>query len=177
MIDTPLNPDIFRERLRDLYARYHGFVRHACRRYVQNRDDADDLAQEVLMKAARGWEGFRGTSEASTWLYRVAANHCADHLRRRRRQRNLLILYAHHREQGEPPFPADNANELSSALADMLEKLRAALDGSDRRIAYLRFEAGLKHDHIARVTGLSRTGVTKRLIRIQKKAALLWQGG
>ena len=54
MIESSLGPDMFRERLRDLYAHHHGFVRQACWRYVQNDEDADDLAHEVLLKAAHG---------------------------------------------------------------------------------------------------------------------------
>jgi RNA polymerase sigma-70 factor (ECF subfamily) len=173
MMENPLNPDIFRERLRDLYARHHGFVRRACRRYVQNPEDADDLAQEVLVKAAQGWERFQGGCEPSTWLYRVAANHCADHLRARRRQGNLLRLYAD-TPDGNDPGP--ETEELPPGLAGMLETLRAGLGCHDRHIAYLRFEAGMKHGDIARIVGMSRAGVTKRLLRIRKKAAKLWYG-
>jgi RNA polymerase sigma-70 factor (ECF subfamily) len=174
MAETPLNPDIFRERLRDLYTRYHGFVRHACRRYVQNRDDADDLAQEVLVKAARGWERFGGGCATSTWIYQVAANHCADHLRRRRRQGNLMRLYAAAQSR---PVPETATEDLAAAVARMLEGLRAGLGSHDRHIAYLRFELGLKQENIARVIGIPRAGVAKRLIRIRKKAEVLWRAG
>jgi RNA polymerase sigma-70 factor (ECF subfamily) len=171
MLEATLYPDIFRERLRDLCKRYHGLVRRACRRYVQHRDDADDLTQEVLVKAARGWDTFTGDCERSTWLYKVAANHCADHLRWRKRQHNLMRLYAADRD---PPHPAVETGDVLSGATDVLEDLRSGLGCQDRHIVYLRFDVGMKRDGIARITGLSRASVTRRLVKIQERAARLW---
>jgi RNA polymerase sigma-70 factor (ECF subfamily) len=173
MIETPPTSDIFRERLRDLYVRYHGFVRRACNRYVQNPDDADDLAQEVLVKAAHGWEAFTGACQPSTWLYRVAVNHCADHLRGLRRRRDALRLYAAGLETEAPPV----APERSPDAAQLLEDLGARLCARDRRIVYLRFQAGLKREGIARITGVSSVAIGKRLLVIRERAARLWRVG
>lgn len=174
MIETPLTPDIFRERLRELYVRYHGFVWRVCKRYVQNPDDADDLAHDVILKATRGWGDFAGSCDPATWLYRVAANHCLDHLRQCHRRERLLEAAAadatrHHSGNG--------MEELVPRMARVLETLRTSLGTCDQRLVSLRFERGLKQEHIARLTGISRVSIAKRLLKIQERAARLWEAG
>jgi RNA polymerase sigma-70 factor (ECF subfamily) len=174
-----MSSDIFRERLRDLCLRHHGFVRRTCIRYVQNPHDADDLAQEVLLKAARAWDGFLGDCAAPTWLYRVAANHCADHLRRHRRRHSLLRLHAAELVRENPLEDASHLEPLgheghAPALRRVLDALRSGLEGADRHIAYLRFEAGFRQRRIARVTGLTRAGVAGRLRKIRDRAERLY---
>lgn len=177
MNDTALNPDIFRERLRELYARHHGLVWRICRRYVQNRDDADDLAQDVLLKAAHAWEDFGGRSAVTTWLHRVAVNHCADHHRALRRRRDLLTRFdGDAPDSGEPLDAVDDAaEEFRKTGIRLWRALQESLDGADRDLVRLRFELGMRQEGIARLMGLTRGGVSKRLARIRARASLLWR--
>ncbi len=173
---------MIRNGLQELYARHHGFVWRVCWRYVQNRADADDLAHDVLVKAARGWTRFTGECAVTSWLYRVAVNHCCDHLRKNR-------LHADARERaglvpGAGTWPCgavvsgegaggagDDARDVA---AEVLEALRGTLQGPERHIVYLRFDVGLPQQGIARITGLPRAVVRRRLARILHRAALLF---
>src|SRR5215475_10753031 len=65
-----------REAFDELVLRYQRDVYRLCYRYVNNHEDANDLAQEVFLKAYRAIGGFRGDSSFSTWLYRIAVNTC-----------------------------------------------------------------------------------------------------
>ena len=56
--------------------RYQRDVYRLCYRYVNNHEDANDLAQEAFLKAWRAISRFRGESSFSTWLYRIAVNAC-----------------------------------------------------------------------------------------------------
>src|SRR5579884_2032956 len=60
----------------EIFERYHGRVVSWCRRVVKNRDTANDLAQEVFLKAYRHRASFRGEARFSTWLYSITRNHC-----------------------------------------------------------------------------------------------------
>src|ERR1700730_9450773 len=51
---------------------------------VSNREQAEDLSQEIFVKAYFALESFEGHSSFYTWLYRVASNHCLDYLRKNR---------------------------------------------------------------------------------------------
>jgi RNA polymerase sigma-70 factor, ECF subfamily len=65
-----------REAFDRLVERYQRAVYRLCYRYVNNHDDANDMAQEVFLKAYRALGRFRGDSTFSTWLYRIAVNTC-----------------------------------------------------------------------------------------------------
>ena len=60
-------------------------VYHLALRQLGNREDAEDAAQEVFLKAYTSLAGFRGDSKLSVWLYRITNNVCIDFLRRRAR--------------------------------------------------------------------------------------------
>jgi RNA polymerase sigma-70 factor, ECF subfamily len=66
----------------DLVRRYRRELHVYCYRMLGSFDEAEDHVQEVLLRAWRSREGFRGQSSVRTWLYRVAANACLDTLRR-----------------------------------------------------------------------------------------------
>jgi RNA polymerase sigma-70 factor (ECF subfamily) len=65
-----------REAFDRLVLRYQRDVYRLCYRYVNNHEDANDLAQEVFLRAWRAIPRFRGESAVSTWLYRIAVNAC-----------------------------------------------------------------------------------------------------
>ena len=69
----------------ELVARYQDSVYGMALRFVGGRGDAEDVAQEVFLRAYRGLEGFKGNAKLSTWLYRITFNLCADWLRRNKR--------------------------------------------------------------------------------------------
>jgi len=65
-----------REAFDRLVQRYQRDVYRLCYRYLNNHEDADDVAQEVFLRAYRAIGRFRGESAFSTWLYRIAVNAC-----------------------------------------------------------------------------------------------------
>jgi RNA polymerase sigma-70 factor (ECF subfamily) len=146
------------------------FVRRTCLRYVQNRDEANDLAQEVLIKVACGTTGFSGESRPATWLYRVACNHCLDHLRREKRLRGWAETYAAEKRAEEGA--GDEDREARSRR--VLERLRSASGEADRHLIYLRFDLDLSQTGIAEILGISRPAVGQRLRRLCARAAELW---
>ncbi len=64
-------------------------VRNTCFRFVKNRDDADDLAQDVFVQVFESLSHFREESELSTWIYRIAVNKSLDFLRKMKRKRRF----------------------------------------------------------------------------------------
>src|SRR5262250_3224411 len=60
----------------EIMVRYERQIYRVCYRFVENRDDAMDLAQEVFIKAFEHLATFRRESSLQTWLYRLAMNHC-----------------------------------------------------------------------------------------------------
>ena len=99
-----------REAFDRLVERYQRDVYRLCYRYVNNHHDANDMAQEVFLKAYRAIGRFRGDSAFSTWLYRIAVNTCLNF-----------------RSSRKPP-----GEELSDALPDRAPGALAAVEGEQR---------------------------------------------
>ncbi|MEO6095109.1 MAG: RNA polymerase sigma factor [Fibrobacteria bacterium] len=163
-ITKTLDHDAFR----NVYESYYQLVQRVCYRYTKNRDEADDLSQEIFLKVHGSFSGFEGNSQPSTWLYRVATNHCLDHLRWKKRQTELLAGYGDDLAFSRvPEASADNpAKRLFRRLLD-------GMDEANRQVVFLRFEVGLTHEEIAEICGVSRVAITKRLAKFQTKVAAL----
>lgn len=147
----------------ELYTQYHTYVSRICFRYVKNQEDAEDLTQEIFIKLMDRLETFEGTAQMSTWLYRVAANHCLDALRRKKRYGQCVEEAALlEMNEGEDVFAEKSEYRL-------VEKVMEATSDSDRHLIYLHFQAGLTHHEIAEMEGVSRVAVTKRLARAQER--------
>lgn len=111
--------------LDELFEPYVGMVRGMIYPMVLNDADADDLTQEIFIRAARGLARFRGHSRFSTWLYRVAMNAVHSFLRKRG-SRPVVNGEA----ADDPPGPAKDrpdrslmASELDAAIARALDEL------------------------------------------------------
>src|SRR5215831_18752014 len=70
----------------ELMIRYERQIYRVCYRFVDNREDAMDLAQEVFIKAFEHLPSFRKESSLKTWLYRIAMNHCINHVKKNARE-------------------------------------------------------------------------------------------
>jgi RNA polymerase sigma-70 factor (ECF subfamily) len=70
------------EAFAEMHRRYQGRVLSWCRRLTHNREGANDLAQEVFLRAFRYRHTFRGDSSLSTWLYVISRNYCMNVLKR-----------------------------------------------------------------------------------------------
>ncbi len=123
------------------YERYFGPVYRYALAATGKREDAEDVASEVFVKALRGIGGFRFSDDArpvTAWLFRIARNEVADHFRRTRRRIPALSLEA---QQTEPSgrFDPLETKDLVMDLADALRQLPAA----QREAILLRLAGGL----------------------------------
>lgn len=143
-----------REAFDLLVARYQKPIYRLCYRYVNNHDDANDLAQEVFLKAWRAIGRFRGDSAFSTWLYRIAVNACLNFRALRRPATSELP------ESLVDPRPGasaavereDEAGRVRAAVRRLPQKQRATL--------ILKVFHELTHEEVAQVLG-STVGTVK----------------
>nr|WP_256372345.1 RNA polymerase sigma factor [Chlorobaculum sp. 24CR] len=76
----------------EIVAEHQEMVVNTCYRFVFNREDAEDLAQEVFIEVYRSLDKFREESKLSTWIYRIAVTKSLDHLRRLKRKKRFSSL-------------------------------------------------------------------------------------
>ncbi len=121
-----------------------------------DRADADDLTQEVYLRALPALDRFRGDASARTWILRIARNTCADHVRSRVRRRSLL-------ERLRP----DDRDELGPDPAGgvELDRLVAALDVDRREVFVLTQLLGCSYQEAAEIVGVPVGTVRSRVAR------------
>mgnify|MGYP003113224927 FL=1 len=141
---------------RDLSARLLPRVMGQAVRMLQDRAEAEDVAQEAMMrlwKIAPDWR--QGEAQVSTWLYRVVANLCTDRLRRRKRGGVGLDQIAE---------PADTAPGAAAVIQDetrlrALSDALAQLPDRQAQAVALRHLEGLSNPEIAAIMDISPRAV------------------
>jgi RNA polymerase sigma-70 factor (ECF subfamily) len=156
------------EAYAELVQNYQSKVYNMALSFTGNRESADDLAQEIFLKAYLALPRFRFGSAFGTWLYRIAVNHAKDFLRKRVKVREVSL---------------DTIGELaaSDASAEMMEMEREderrrglvrshleSLPAKYRIVLTLRDVQGLPYDEIARILSISPGTLDSRLHRGRK---------
>ncbi len=152
-----------------LVRRHRDRVVANCRFLTSQPDQAEDLAQEVFVKAYFGLARFRGGSSFRTWVQRIKVNHCLDHLKA---QRGRVFVDVEAQEvAGAPELSVPPAAERDLIRAENYERLARAIDAlpDTLRIALtLRDLDGLAYEEIARTLGLGLSAAKMRVLRARR---------
>ncbi|MCU0243314.1 MAG: sigma-70 family RNA polymerase sigma factor, partial [Acidobacteria bacterium] len=157
------------EAYEELVTRYQSKVYSMALSFTRNREAADDLAQEVFLKAYLALPKFHGKSEFGTWLYRISINHIRDYLRKKGRAKEVSLddvaeVAFSDREQAER---AEMEKE-TEARRTLVQKFVQGLPEKYRIILTLRDIQGLPYEDISRVLRLSPGTVDSRLHRARR---------
>jgi RNA polymerase sigma-70 factor (ECF subfamily) len=167
----------FRSGDRDAFAKlvqkYQSRVLTLATRILDNRSEAEDVAQDIFVKVFQSLHEFRGASRFSTWLYRITVNHCLNYIRRRARQQQTLV--AAEPEEWMQESPTSNPHrtlEQKERWALVQAKLQV-LSPEYRTILLLRDFEGLSYEEIADVLQLESGTVKSRLHRARTELKAL----
>jgi len=115
----------------ELVTRHQSWVLKLAYRYTRDRQDAEELAQEIFFKAWRHAGSFRGESAFSTWLYRLAVNACLNQRQRKKTRPDHLPLTGEHAADsagaGDELVTSERELRLKSALDSLPARQRLAL--------------------------------------------------
>jgi len=158
------------EAFAELVRKYHSWVIALCSSVLRDRTLAEDAAQEVFLKAYQSLPEFRGASSFSTWLYRIASNHCLDLLRglARRRTESWDALLELEGEGIQRLLAAPADEERSREDADLARRVLTCLSPEYRLILTLREIQGLTYQEIAAALDCSLDAVKARLRRARR---------
>jgi len=148
-------------RFTQLIKDHEGIIYKISRAYCDRAEDQKDLYQDIVLQLWKGFDGFRGDSKASTWMYRVALNTAFTFLRKEKRKGHKVALSDIHIVY-EPHDPI-----LENRIKEMYTQIRA-LSTVEKGIMLLLLE-GKKYEEIAEVIGISRTAVGTRISRVKEK--------
>ena len=163
---------------RELVDRHSDSVVNLVTRYLGNRTDAEDLAQEVFLKVYRARKRYEPTAKFSTWLYRVAVNACLNEVRNRKNRPTFGAASLHADASGPGPSLEDGAGRSPHEAAEASElhaRVRLAVDGlpERQRLALLlnKFH-GLGYEELASTLELSIPAVKSLLVRARENVRL-----
>lgn len=166
-----------------LYEQYKRPIHAYIYRLLGSQEDADDLTQEVFIRAFVSWNDLYDHSNLSPWLYRIATNLCVDQLRRRQRISWWPLARRHGEnaqfergsEEEAPYLPVD-----SGGIPEVFERdhIRLALAGMPEEYAIvlvLSAAQGVPYQDIARIVGISANAAATRISRAKRMFAEQYQ--
>jgi RNA polymerase sigma-70 factor (ECF subfamily) len=156
---------------------YGKFVAGLCLKYMLNREESIDAAQEVFSAVYANIGSFGFKSKFSTWLYRLTVNHCINRLKQLKR-RNSFFMEKHSAETGEPlelaEFVADNKKmtdeemELKETGKIIINEL-GRFSETDRSIIILSDMEGLSCREIGKILDIPEGSVRSGASRTRRK--------
>lgn len=153
----------------ELVKRYQNFVFTICIRYTSSREDAEEIAQDIFVKAYRCLADFRGDSKFSTWLYTIVNTSCITFLRKKKLETKSL--------DDERVFAvADNLDggmranqvEQKSRIA-MVNQAIQLLSTDDAKIITLFYKGEQSLDEIGTILGIDPNTVKVKLHRARQR--------
>ncbi len=155
----------------DAFARlvrhHQGRVLDLAYRFSRNRQDAEELAQEIFLRVWRYAGSFRGEAAFGTWLYRLAVNVCLNHRLRKKTRPEPLPLTADLESGAEAAEAGSEARQRENLLTLAMASLPAR-----QKMALVLASFGEKsYEEIAAVMGVSLPAVESLLFRARKNLA------
>lgn len=153
----------------ELIARYQVQVYHFSRRLLGSAEGAQDITQDVFIKAFLALDTWRPDAAFPAWLLRIARNACLDVLRSQQRQ--PLTSFESQAEQLTARSPNPEQHAIQAQRLDQLEDALLKLSVEHREVLILRDIEGFSYQEIAGLLGINTGTVRSRLSR--GRAALM----
>ena len=152
-----------------LVNRYQSYVFTLALRFTKNREDAEEISQDIFVKAYRALADFKGTSKFSTWLYTIVNNTCITFLRKKRLQTHSL--------DNEGVFEVADSQDsgLRANLVEQKSKVAMVnnainlLNTDDAEIITLFYKSEQSLEEIAQILGLETNTAKVRLHRARTR--------
>jgi RNA polymerase sigma factor (sigma-70 family) len=154
---------------------YQQKVFHTCISFVPNKEDAEDIAQEVFLEVYKSIGKFKGNSKLSTWIYKICTNKCLEFIRKKNAKKRLVFMQ---RILGNE-IPLDKTNFFTEfnhpgILLEHKEQSETiylainTLPESQKTVFTLAKLDGKTYQEIAEITGKSVSSVESIMFRAKK---------
>jgi RNA polymerase sigma-70 factor, ECF subfamily len=159
---------------REIVERYQAKVFSIIYGILRNRNDAEDIAQQVFSKIYFSIKNFDFRSSLLTWIYKITVNECYDYLRKKRVRK---LVY-------ESDFSADDSQRMQSsepatdqapavdrrlAQQDLILKLLQKISEEDRSLILLKEVEGHSVEELSAMTGMNENTIKVKLFRARQK--------
>lgn len=160
----------------DLYREYAPAIFRFCRRALPTREDAEDATMEIFGdKLRRGLSQYDPSRSFSAWLYRVAANHCWDILRRRKIRQDKETEDVESVPL-EHPDPSQLDRMIEQSTSEEVRKALGKMGTRARMALVMRYYSDMSYDEIADALGVRRQFVGVVLLRARHELRQALEG-
>ncbi|MCS7025210.1 MAG: sigma-70 family RNA polymerase sigma factor [Bryobacteraceae bacterium] len=171
---------------REIVERYQAKVYSIIYGILRNRNDAEDIAQQVFSKVYFSIGSFDSRSSLLTWIYKITVNECYDYLRKKRVRK---LVYesdfseedTRRMENSEAVTATEAAVDDTLARRDLAIKLLEKLSEEDRQLILLKEVDGHSVEELAQMTGMNENTIKVKLFRARQKlfkaSQRLFRGG
>lgn len=166
-----------------LYEQFRRPIHSYTYRLLGNQEDADDITQEVFVRACSSWNGLYEREHLSAWLYRIATNLCVDLLRKRKRVSWWPLSNRYHNDENAEDllnddisyFLADSGGIPEIAEREVIRMTLATMPQEYAIALILSAAQGVPYQEIAEIVGVSPNAAATRISRAKKMFAEQYQ--
>jgi RNA polymerase sigma-70 factor (ECF subfamily) len=166
-----------------LYEQFRRPIHAYVYRLLGNQEDADDITQEVFVRACSSWNGLYERERLSPWLYRIATNLCVDQLRRRKRISWWPLSLRFRKNDPDEEMESEDTSLLladSGGIPEIAERehIRLTLMSMPEDYAVvlvLSAAQGVPYQEIAAILGISPNAAATRISRAKRMFAEKYQ--
>ena len=161
-----------KELLEILYVRYSARIYYKCLGIIRNKETAQDLAHDIMIKVFLKLDKYRGTSDFSLWVHSITYNHCMDYINKSKR-----FQYEDFDARAYEHVSTEEIELENKILADLqlsqLEALLEELKPQDKLILMMRYQDSMSVKQVAKTLAISESAVKMRLKRSRDRLAEL----
>ena len=165
-IERVINGDI--PAYASLVEKHKNLVFSIAMKILNNREDAEEIAQDTFLKAYNSLKSFEKKSKFSTWLYRIAYNGAVS--KKRKKKLDVVEIDDHIMFNYSTDEISHNVNQLNETVqTQLIEKALSKIPKEDNLLITLFYKSEHSIEDISYITGLSQSNVKVKLHRIRKK--------
>ncbi|WP_136667634.1 RNA polymerase sigma factor [Flavobacterium sp. H122] len=141
---------------------HKGILYKVSKMYMDNRDDQEDLFQEIICQLWKAYDTFKGESQFSTWMYRVAINTSIVFLKKEKRKVDKYEIESENIKEDE------SDSHIKESQLEHFYKAVQKLEKIDKAIIFYQLE-GFSHKEIGENLGISEGNARVKLNRAKEK--------
>ncbi|MGH9582398.1 MAG: RNA polymerase sigma factor [Bryobacteraceae bacterium] len=159
---------------REIVDRYQAKVFSIIYGILRNRNDAEDIAQQVFAKIYFSISNFDFRSSLLTWIYKITVNECYDYLRKKR-VRKLVYESDFSKDESQILANSEPATDQGPSVAerlaqhDLIFKLLSKISEEDRSLILLKEVEGHSVEELSQMTGMNENTIKVKLFRARQK--------
>lgn len=159
---------------RDIVERYQSKVFSIIHGIVRQRNDAEDIAQQVFAKVYFSIKNFDFRSSLITWIYKITVNECFDYLRKKKVRKlvyesDLSEDEVRRVENTEPSIDRQPPADATLARRDYVLKLLTRVSEEERMLLMMKEVEGYSVEELASLTGMNENTIKVKLFRARQK--------